>query len=178
MPGSVQILGINGGAEREFGSHEGYGESEVEAQKTSYPQQWLCNYRNMFSTGKGWGSLEKYLTRNLPSNGREGQQGLRWLEKQRGREPARPVNGSHRCGREKERRAVSLAWQPGGYRAVFNRGLFRSPEAKPGSGLDSLRVSTCGLPKERRCPIGAGAGCSQSSGERDQALSAHRWSSF
>lgn len=29
-----------------------------EGQKTSYPQKWLCDYRNMFSTGKEWGSLK------------------------------------------------------------------------------------------------------------------------
>lgn len=29
-----------------------------EGQKTSYPQKWLYDYRNMFSTGKEWGSLK------------------------------------------------------------------------------------------------------------------------
>ena len=52
--------------------------------------------------------------------------------------------------------AVSLAWQPGGYKAVFNRGLFRSPEAEPGSGLDPLHASTCGL-QRRGAVLSAGA---------------------
>lgn len=90
-------------------------------------------------------------------------------EGERGREPARPVNGS-RCGREKERRAVSLAWQPGGYRAVFNRGLFRSPEAKPGSGLDPLRVSTCGL-QRRGAVLSAGAVFPEFRGKRSGVVS-------
>lgn len=42
-----------------------------EAQKTSYPQQWLCNYRNMFSTGKGWGSLK--IPNKKPALQREGR---------------------------------------------------------------------------------------------------------
>ena len=54
-----------------------------------------------------------------------------------------------------EGKAGPCLWlrQPGGYRVVFNRGPFRSPEAEPGSGLDPLCVSTCELQRRGTVPL-------------------------
>ena len=54
-----------------------------------------------------------------------------------------------------EGKAGPCLWlrQPGGYRVVFDRGPFRSPEAEPGSGLDPLCVSTCELQRRGTVPL-------------------------
>ena len=80
-----------------------------EGQKTSYPQQWLCNYRNMFSTGKEWGSL------NIPNK----KPALQWerraaeaevvREGERSQEPTGPVNVEVGVGGRRKGRAMSLA---------------------------------------------------------------------
>lgn len=90
----------------------------------------------MFSTGKGWGSL-KIPNKKPALQRRKGSIGWRWLEScERGREPARPVNGRVWAGEGKAGRVSGLATR--GIQGGFQQRAFQVPQrAEPGSGLNS-----------------------------------------
>ena len=123
------------------------------------------------------GLLENNLRRNLPPDGREGQRRLREVGK--GREVRRLLGcecGSGR-GRERERRGhvsgLGNQGHTGGFSTEHMSGPRRQSQVRGWTHWARTPVDFKG-----KAPSHCPGLCSQSSGEREQALSAHRWSSF